>query len=378
MTRVEHTPVTFEDDAGAAALAALGWDDAHALAFDASAGADAAPARVLARHHSEYLIDDGRGARAAVAAGRLHRESEAARDPSLLPAVGDWVAVAGAEGPGGRAVIRAVLPRRSAFVRKAAGSETAAQVVAANVDLALLAAPLPDGVNARRLERFAAMAWEGGAVPVVVLTKRDLADEATLAAARASALGAVPGADVIAVSAESGEGLDALTAHLAPGRTAVLLGASGVGKSTLVNQLAGTELLRTAAVRGDGKGRHTTTHRELVRLASGALLIDTPGVRELALWGSGSGVEAAFDDVSALAVECRFADCAHGSEPGCAVQEAVQRGGLDPARLDAWRALVREMAWLARRHDERALAAERGRVKAIMRGARAHIRKKYE
>ncbi|MFL5580348.1 MAG: ribosome small subunit-dependent GTPase A [Gemmatimonadaceae bacterium] len=370
--------MTIPNDADAAALAALGWDETFAAAFRALADDDALPARVLARHRAEYLIDGGGGARAAVAAGRLHRESEAARDPSLLPAVGDWVAVAGAEGAGGRAVMRAVLPRRSAFVRKAAGSEVAAQVVAANVDVALLAAPLPDGVNPRRLERFAAMAWEGGAVPVILLTKRDLADDASLAAATADALGAAPGADLVAVSAETGEGLDALAAHLAPGRTAVLLGASGVGKSTLVNRLAGTELLRTAALRADGKGRHTTTHRELVRLASGALLIDTPGVRELALWGSGAGVEAAFDDVATLAVGCRFADCAHDSEPGCAVRDAVARGALDAARLEAWRALARELAWLARRQDDRAMAAERARVKSIMRGARVHAKRKYD
>jgi ribosome biogenesis GTPase len=198
-----------------------------------------------------------------------------------------------------------------------------------------------------------------------VLTKADLvADAASVAA---SARLAVPGVDVVALSAATGAGLDDLARHLPPRRTLVLLGKSGAGKSTLVNALLGTARMATRAVRADGKGRHTTTHRELIALEGGALLVDTPGVRELGLWGAGDGVEAAFADVESLGTGCRFADCAHGGEPGCAVAAAVASGALDAERLAAWHKLRRELAHLARRTDPRAAAAHDARTRALMR-----------
>lgn len=366
--------MTSEDTRGAA-LAALGWDASFGAALRAIVrehdGRDLVPARVVAEHRTGHVVHDGEQERGAPLRGTFRHD--AGEDPLRLPAVGDWVALdeAGA--------IRALVPRRGALVRRAAGGATVAQVAAANVDVALLVAALPDGVNPRRLERLAATAWEGGAIPVVVLTKRDLCDAAALAAARALAAGAAPGCDVLAVSATSGDGVPSLAARLAPGRTAVLLGVSGAGKSTLLNHLLGADRLRTAAVREtDGKGRHTTTHRELVRLAGGALLVDTPGIRELALWGTGEGLDAAFDDVARLAGACRFADCAHEREPGCAVRLALEAGSLEAERLESWRALQRELAWLARRQDQRALHEERARNRVIHRAARLHIRRKYE
>ncbi|HEU0299888.1 MAG TPA: ribosome small subunit-dependent GTPase A [Longimicrobium sp.] len=357
-------------DGVSARLAPLGWDGTFARELEGLQMRDAVPARVVAEHRDRYVVADGDGERAAVLAGRLRHRSRSRDD---LPATGDWVAVdAGADGT---AAIHAVLPRRSAFRRKVAGEVTEAQVLAANVDVALVAAALPAELNERRIERYLALAWESGAVPVVVLTKADLADDvdAAVRAVRAVA----PGTDVAAVSAVSGEGVDALARWLRPGRTAVLLGSSGVGKSTLTNRLLGAEALRTGAVRDDGKGRHTTTHRQLVRLESGALLIDTPGMRELQLWTADAGLESAFADVEALAACCRFGDCAHRAEPGCAVRAAAESGALDPARLESWHRLRRELAWLEVRQDEAAASAERARAKTIERAYRSHVRRKY-
>jgi ribosome biogenesis GTPase / thiamine phosphate phosphatase len=361
--------VTTDFTDGFAQLVPFGWDEAFARDFAAFRQTGAVPARVVAEHRDRYVIVGEDGERAAVLAGRLRHQ---ARGREELPATGDWVAV---DAGSGTAAIQAVLPRRSLFRRKAAGDATEAQVLAANVDTALIAAALPGDVNARRIERYLALAWESGAVPLVLLTKADLADDvdAALRGVRAVA----PGVDVAAVSAVTGMGVDDLARWLKPGRTAVLLGSSGAGKSTLTNLLLGAEALRTGAVREDGKGRHTTTHRQLVRLASGALLIDTPGMRELQLWTADAGLESAFADVEALAARCRFGDCAHDAEPGCAVRAVAESGALDPERLESWRRLRRELDWLELRQDEAAAAAERARVRTIHRAHRAHTRRKY-
>jgi ribosome biogenesis GTPase len=352
-----------------AQLASFGWDEQLACDFDSLRAPGAVPARVIAEHRDRYVVRTAQGERAAVLSGRLRHQSRTRED---LPATGDWVAVD--EGDGTTS-IHAVLPRRSLFRRKAAGDSTEAQVLAANVDVALVAAALPADVNARRIERYLALAWESGAVPVVLLTKADLVDDVDAAVRGVRAV--APGVDVAAVSAVTGAGVDALARWLQPGRTAVLLGSSGAGKSTLTNLLMGADALRTGAVREDGKGRHTTTHRQLVQLRNGALLIDTPGMRELQLWSADAGLESAFADVEALAARCRFGDCAHDSEPGCAVRAAAERGTLDPARLESWRRLRRELAWLEIRQDEAAASAERARVKTIHRAQRAHTRRKY-
>src|SRR5205823_14232771 len=260
--------------------------------------------------------------------------------------------------------------RRSAFLRKRAGLGSGEQVLAANVDTAFLLAGLDDDFSLRRLERYITTAWDSGAAPVVVLTKADLC--ADVGEAVLSVESVAIGVPVVPVSNVTGEGLDHLTAHLSPGRTVVLLGSSGVGKSTLLNRLAGTELMRTAEIAADGTGRHTTTHRELVRLPDGALVIDTPGLRELQFWEG--DVSAAFEEIEALAAECRFRDCAHTREPGCAVLRAVDDGTLELDRLRSWRKLQRELEAIAARTDTRLRLARKKRWKQYASVARQRSR----
>lgn len=359
-------------------LASLGWDASWIGAFRTALDTSrmrvfdgTAPTRVVAEHRGRYVVSGESGELSAVLAGRARHVADSREE---LPAVGDWVGISQGAGDG-TAVVRFVVPRRSAFVRKIAGSTTEAQVVAANVDVAIITTALPGDLSTRRLERYLTLAWESGATPLVVLTKSDLADDLDASIALASL--AAPGADVIAVSAVTGHGIDRLTAHLLPGQTAVLLGSSGVGKSTLVNCLLGSEHQRTAAISVEGKGRHTTTHRELIRLANGALLIDTPGMRELQLWSADDGLDSTFADLDAYAEQCRFRDCVHAGEPNCAVTAAVESGQLPAERLEHWHQLRRELAYLARKQDELATSQQRNRIKSLMRGVRKRLRDKY-
>jgi ribosome biogenesis GTPase len=277
------------------------------------------------------------------------------------PAVGDWVALRG------ELAVR-VLPRRTAFVRTVAGRASAPQVVAANVDLVLVVDALVGDARLRRVERYLAVAWASGATPVVVLTKADLCPDVPAGLARV-AEDAV-GVDVLAVSALSGAGLARLRSLVRPGCTAAMVGPSGVGKSSLANALAGRPVAATAGIREDGRGRHTTTARELHLLPGGGLLIDTPGMRELALPG-GDGLDTTYADVADRAAECRFRDCAHRTEPGCAVAAAIDRGELDPARFIAWRKLQAEAHRQELRADARARSVEHARVRAFSRELRA-------
>lgn len=348
-------------------LAYLGWNPRVAGAFDALADATLTPARIAREDKDRYLLLGEFGERSAVLAGRL-RHTLSTR--SERPAVGDWVAARLAQD--GDGTIAAVLPRASAFVRKAAGEAAEEQVVAANVDTVFVVAGLDGDWNPRRIERYLVAAWDSGAVPVVVLNKADLLGDA---AARVAEMEAVAiGAAVVALSALGGFGLEALDPWLAPGATVALIGSSGVGKSTLVNALAGEDRQATQAVReADSRGRHTTTWRELVPLPGGALLVDTPGMRELQLWDEGGdGLDGAFPDVANLAAACRFGDCAHEAEPGCAVRAALASGALEGARFESWRKLQRELRWLATRRDARARAEEASRWKAITRSMKHH------
>jgi ribosome biogenesis GTPase len=285
--------------------------------------------------------------------------------------VGDWVAVR-PDGPDGLYEVAAVAERRSSFTRRAAGGTTEEQVVAANVDVVLIVVSLAAKLSPRRTERYLALAWQSGATPVIVLSKADLCDDLPVAVASVEAVAF--GVSVIPVSAVTGEGLDELRAHVGPGRTVAFLGVSGVGKSTLVNTLAGVELLRTNEVRDDGKGRHTTTHRELVVLPQGGVLLDTPGMRGLLLWDAAEGVEQAFSDVEEVAGQCRFADCAHETEPGCEVRAALRDGRLTHSRFDSWRHLQRELRSLEMRQDHRMRSEERRKWRVQERSMRLRER----
>jgi ribosome biogenesis GTPase len=329
----------------------LGWDD-----FFSSATPGLEPARVTRVDRTACDVLGAAGSERAHLA-----PSVLAGNPSTAVCVGDWVLVDRVDG---RTTAQQLLPRRSAIVRAgvAPGASTA-QVLAANVDVALiLEGHLPEP-DLGRVERFLALAWGAGVQPVVVLTKADLVlDPAAVAeeVARAS-----PGAEVLSVSSVTGAGVPALEAVLGAGRTGVLLGPSGAGKSSLVNRLAGGTVMATNALRADGKGRHTTAHRELVVLPGGGILIDTPGLRSVGLTGADDGLTQAFADVDALAETCRFRDCGHSSEPGCAVLAAVEDGELPERRLASWRKLQREAGWMQARTDARLRAEQRSRWRQV-------------
>lgn len=343
-------------------LQELGWSDQLATEFEPFAADGLTPARVAVEHRGGYVVYAEAGeARADVSPGLRSRATGRAD----FPAVGDWVALDDGS-------IQAVLPRRTKFSRKVAWAETDEQVVAANVDLVLLVTALDRDFNPRRIERYLTMAWESGAEPHLVLTKSDLCQDVPLRVHEAEAVAF--GVPVHVVSCQTGEGLDDLRALLGGTRTLALLGSSGVGKSTLVNRLAGEELLATAEIRSHGRGRHTTSHRELVLLPGGGLVIDTPGMRELQLWTTETGLETTFSDVEELAARCRFPDCAHETEPGCAIKVALGDGSLDADRLESYRKLGRELARLERKLDKKAQAEEAKRRRALYRGIRARAR----
>jgi len=337
----------------------FGFDGFFADNFAALADRALEVARVAVEHRGGYQVWAADGARAATASGRL---THAAADRLALPVVGDWVALASGS------VITHVLPRRGCLVRQAAGERTEPQPIAANVDLVLLVTA-PGDFHPRRLERYLAAAWDGGAAPVIVINKADTGD----AGALLDELGPVAaGVPTLALSALSGDGVDAVLRLLQPARTVALLGSSGVGKTTLVGRLGGGARA-TAAVRAhDQRGRHTTTRRELIALPGGAVLVDTPGMRELAAWDAESGLGDTFADVGALAAACRFRDCGHDGEPDCAVAEAIAAGELAPERLASRRKLERELAFQARRTDAAAQAAQKRMLKARSRALRKH------
>lgn len=347
-------------------LTELGWAPHFAEHFGPFREQGLAPGRVAREERQHYLVCAEHGELAAEVAGRLRHEAASRAE---LPAVGDWVAVA-ARPAEGKATIHAVLPRTSAFLRKVAGSHTEEQVVAANVEVVFLVSGLDDDFNLRRIERYLALAWESGARPAIVLNKADVCPDVEARVAETESVAV--GAPIHALSATEGLGIEALEAYLGPGRTAAFLGSSGVGKSTLINALLGEELLATAPVReDDSHGRHTTTHRELIVLPGRGLVIDTPGMRELQLWGDRDTLSQGFEDVEALAAACRFRDCAHRGEPGCAVQAALADGTLAVGRWQSYLRLQRELRHLERRRDERARRTEEGRWKQIAKWQRA-------
>lgn len=302
--------------------------------------------RVTAIFQGIHRVVTAGGEGEARVAGRMRHRASGRGD---LPAVGDWVLLEGAAGEGDARIVE-ILPRRSCFSRKVTGDRADEQVLAANVDVVWIVAALGQELSVRRIERYLTLAWESGARPVVVLNKRDVVSGDDLAAALRRVREASAGADAHAVSALTGEGMDELDPYLRPATTVALLGSSGVGKSTLINRLAGEEIQRVAEVReADEKGRHTTTNRELIRLPCGSLVVDTPGMREIQLWNADAGIEAAFPDLEELTARCRFNDCRHRGEPGCALRQAVDDGEIPEDRLESYLKLQRELARLERK-----------------------------
>lgn len=348
-------------------LVDLGWTPAFETAFAPFAAQGFIAGRIGAQYKGGYGIIAAEGDFLGDVSGRFRHQTQ---KPSDFPAVGDWVAF---ERPpqGGRSIIHACLPRRTQFSRTAAGLATEQQVLAANVDDVLVVEALAADPNLRRLERFLTLAWESGATPHVVLTKSDLCDAVNTAVEAAKSVAAA--ADVHAVCSITGKGMRALRKILKPGRTAVVLGASGVGKSTLINVLNGEETQAVIPIRdGDNKGRHTTTHREIVLLPNGGLIIDTPGLREIQLWEGQEGVAEAFPDIAQLALSCRFGNCKHQSEPGCAVRAAITAGTLDKVRFESFEKLLRESRAFESRHSVRARLDETRRSKIATRSLRKH------
>ena len=351
-----------------AAIVPLGFERFRAL-FAEHADAGRFPGRIARIDYGGAMVLTAEGSILAEPSATLQRS----RDIADRPAVGDWVALARPEGHD-VTLIEAILPRSSAFTRVDTGKETLAQVVAANVDTVFVVQALVPGLNPRRLERELALAWESGAAPVVILAKADLAadGEQTVRDAESVALG-VP---VHLVSSVTGDGVDMLHTYTDGGRTVALLGASGVGKSTLVNRIVGSELQLTGDVReGDSRGRHITTARELIPLPGGGVLLDTPGMRAVGLWEAEDGLAAVFPDIEQLANSCRFRDCRHESEPGCAVRAAVEAGSLAADRYESYLHLIRELEHLAAKQDARLQALRDAKWKTIHKELR-HMPKK--
>jgi len=343
-----------------------GWDQFFSASFDAQKNPDHIPGRVTFANRGIYVVQTGQHELQARMAGKL-RQATATGD-ATVPVVGDWIA---GKGTGdGSMIIQTVLGRKSLLSRKDPGRPTTEQAVAANVDTVFLVMGLDANFNLRRMERLLAMTYESGASPVILLNKTDVAGDRVEQALEVESI--APGVPVFNVSARTGHGLEELSSFLRRrGRTIAFVGSSGVGKSTLINRLFQGEVMRTQAVREtDGRGRHTTSHRELFKHPEGALLIDNPGLREIQLWCSEEAVSDAFSEIASLSAHCRFRDCTHTSEPACAVKEAAENGTLAPDRLESYRKLSRELRYLELKQDEGAQRAQKQRWRAIHKAMR--------
>jgi ribosome biogenesis GTPase len=339
-------------------LSELGWDSYFDEKFKQFASDGGVPARVIADYGSEYLVHDGiHTSRAAV--GRHLRN-----DGSTMPAVGDWVSVLKRDPVD---LIHGVVERRTVFSRKAASIETRQQVLAANVDVAFVVAAATD-VNARRIERYLTIAWQSGALPIVLLTKADIARSVDELRGELEAVST--GTPVVVTSGVTGDGIEEIVRELQPARTGVMLGPSGAGKSTLINRIVGSDLMRTRTIHASGEGRHMTSHRQLVQLPQGGMIIDTPGLREAQLWEGDDALGEVFEDIELLALGCRFTDCGHDTEPGCAVKAALDEGVLDAARFASYAKLQRELRFVAAKSDARLRIEERRKWKQITLAAR--------
>ncbi|WP_047983027.1 ribosome small subunit-dependent GTPase A [Ornithinibacillus californiensis] len=336
-------------------LETLGWKDGLEVEKEKAA-------RVITVQKNSYRISDGEMDYLAHLSGKFLNE---ASSPLDFPAVGDWVEVQKLPEEN-KAVIKRIVPRTSQFVRQAAGERTDPQIVAANIDIVFIVNSLNHDLNARRIERYILLAYESGATPIVLLTKKDQVTEEEVRKAIATVSEVAIGVDILTISSLTGDGLDELETYLSSGKTGALLGSSGVGKSTLINSLLGYEVQETKEIReDDSRGRHTTTHREMFMLPNGAMIIDTPGMREIQMWDGETAIEQTFQDVEVFASECKFTDCKHKTEPGCRIREAIETGELTEKRFRSFIKLQREIAYEKRKQDQKAKLEEKSKWKKI-------------
>lgn len=346
-------------------LELLGWNSFFAKNFNSHLQQGYTVGRVAIEQKNAYILYTELGELSAEVSGKMRYQASGRKD---FPAVGDWVVISVTNGEP-RATIHDILPRKSKFSRKAAGAQTEEQIVATNIDTVFLVSGLDLDFNVRRIERYLILVWESGANPVIILNKADLCDRVEQRKSEVEAI--APCVPVIVLSAIENQGIDALTGYLGAGQTVALIGSSGVGKSTITNQLVGSQIQAIQSVRqGDNRGRHTTTYRELIALPSGGLLMDTPGMREIQMWNGSEGFQETFTDINTLAQQCRFRDCKHSNEPGCAVQEALFDGTLDEQRFRNYQKLQAELAYNNRKQDQKASLAEKEKWKKIHKAMR--------
>jgi ribosome biogenesis GTPase len=358
-------------------ISELGWNGFFESHFNEVKQGEQIPARVSCQHKNRYDILCEHGTMTATVSGRFQHESTFIAD---YPAVGDWVVIS-ARPDEGTATIHRVLPRKSSFSRKAilaggrkgVGGQTEEQILASNIDTVFLVSGLDQDFNIRRIERYVSIAWDSGASPVVILNKADVCREVEERVGEVESVAI--GVPVHAISATEKTGLDGIRPYLAPGKTVVFLGSSGVGKSTIINSIVGEDILRTGGLRrGDQRGRHTTTYREMIVLPSGAIVIDTPGMREIQLWSDDDGVSRTFADIAEFAEKCRFRDCKHQGEPGCAVIQALEDGSLDEGRYESYLKLQKELKYVNIRKDQKARLLETAKWKKITKQIRQHYK----